>query len=235
MSNKSSVDEGKGSSTSAAEVEAAAFDHEGGGLDDHDRLLARLGRSEEHDQRVAFHEADHLVSARLFGHPLGGATVDPGPGYEGRVWGATHMEAFAEGRGDASDVREALASAMPQAGDDVSSVSDVFANVYGHCIELMAGRAAERMLLNGEAPIPTDDLRQARELATLICKSEEATTAFLAHCDFAARDLLMPFGDVVIVVGAADVPAPMVLSCPAIFNAGPFTLHCVRQAMARSC
>jgi hypothetical protein len=31
---------------------------------------------------------------------------------------------------------------MPQAGEDHSAVSDVFGNVYSHCIELMAGRAA---------------------------------------------------------------------------------------------
>ena len=43
---------------------------------------------------------------------------------------------------------------------------------------------------------PVDDLRQARELAMLICSSEDAET-FIAHCDVAERDLLMPFGDVV--------------------------------------
>lgn len=42
-----------------------------------------------------------------------------------------------------------------------------------------------------------DDLRQARELAMLICSSEDAVETFIAHCDVAARDLLMPFGDVV--------------------------------------
>lgn len=47
-----------------------------------------------------------MVVARLLGHPLGGATVDPGSGYEGRLWGEGHEEAFAEGRGDASNVRE---------------------------------------------------------------------------------------------------------------------------------
>jgi hypothetical protein len=39
--------------------------------------------------RVATHEAGHVVGARLLGHEVGGATVDPGPGYEGRVWGRT--------------------------------------------------------------------------------------------------------------------------------------------------
>jgi hypothetical protein len=43
-------------------------------------------------------------------------------------------------------------------------------------------------------------MRQARELALLICKSEEAIETFIAHCDIAARDLLMPYGDVVMVL-----------------------------------
>jgi hypothetical protein len=173
----------------------------GGGpeeVDEYDQLLAALGRSEEHDHRIAVHEAGHAVAARLLGHPLGGATVDPGPGYEGRIWGERYVEAFSQGRGDASDVRGALAPMMPKAGEDRSSVSDVFGNVYAHCIELMAGRAAERMLLEDEPAPPGDDIRQARELAMLICSSEEAIETFIAHCDIGARDLLLPYGDVVI-------------------------------------
>jgi len=87
---------------------------------------------------------------------------------------------------------------MPKPGEDRSSVSDVFGNVHDHCIEVMAGRTAERMLLEREPATPVDDLRQARELAMLICSSEDAIETFIAHCDVAARDLLMPHGDVVI-------------------------------------
>jgi hypothetical protein len=54
------------------------------------------------------------------------------------------------------------------------------------------------MLLRDRDPEPpADDLRQARELALLICRSEEAIETFVAHCVIAARDLLMPYGDVV--------------------------------------
>jgi hypothetical protein len=166
--------------------------------DEYDELLASLGRTEEQDHRIAVHEAGHAVCARLLGHALGGATVDPGPGYEGRVWSERHVEAFVEGRGDASDVREALAPLMPNAGEDHSVVADILGNSYTQVIELIAGRAAERMLLDGEPASPVDDLRQARELALLFCKSEEAIETFVAHCDVAARDLLMPYGDVVI-------------------------------------
>ena len=110
-------------------------------IDEYDELLASLGRTREQDMRIAVHEAGHAVCARVLGHALGGATVDPGPCYEGRVWGEGHVEAFAEGRGDASDVREALAPLMPNAGEDHSSFSDIFGNTYAQVIELMAGRA----------------------------------------------------------------------------------------------
>src|SRR5690242_7487806 len=53
--------------------------------DEYDELLATLGRTFDQDVRIAIHEAGHAVAARLLGHPLGGATVNPGTGYEGRV------------------------------------------------------------------------------------------------------------------------------------------------------
>ena len=89
---------------------------------------------------------------------------------------------------------------MPQAGEDRRPVADVFGQMYAHCIELMAGRAAEGILLDGEPVVPADDLRQARELALLVCSSESAIETFIAHCDVAARDLLMPHCDSVIVL-----------------------------------
>jgi hypothetical protein len=41
-----------------------------------------------------------------------------------------------------------------EAGEDSGAVADVFGNVYAQCIELMAGRAAERMLLDAEPVLP---------------------------------------------------------------------------------
>ncbi|UPK38303.1 hypothetical protein IVB18_14285 [Bradyrhizobium sp. 186] len=174
----------------------------GGGLDEeideYDELLASLGRTYDEDVRIAVHESGHAVCARLLGHEVGGVTVNPDAtrGYEGLCWGVSHTEAFEKGGGDASDVREALAPVMPEPGEDRRSVSDVYASVYSQCVELMAGRAAEAMLLSDRDPEPpADDLRQARELALLFCKSEQAIETFIAHCDVAARDLLLPHRD----------------------------------------
>jgi len=119
--------------------------------------------------------------------------VNPANGYEGLCWGVGHTQAFAQGRGEASNVREVLAPLMPKPGEDRSAVSDVFGNVHAQCVELMAGRAAERMLLEGEPAPPVDDLRQARELAMLF-----SIKTFIAHCDVSASDLLYPYDDVVI-------------------------------------
>ena len=193
--------------TSLAEAEAAACvgvgtTDNGSGLDEeadeYDELLAALGRTEDDDQRIAVHEAGHAVAARLLGHEVGGVTVNPANGYEGLCWSVGHTQAFAQGRGEASNVREVLAPLMPKPGEDRSAVSDVFGNVHAQCVELMAGRAAERMLLEGEPAPPVDDLRQARELAMLFCRSEEAIKTFIAHCDVSASDLLYPYDDVVI-------------------------------------
>jgi hypothetical protein len=183
----------------AACVRVGNADNGGGHqeVDEYDQLLAALGRTEDEDERIAVHEAGHAVVARLLGNEVGGVTVTPANGYEGLCWGVGHTQAFAQGRGDASDVREVLAPLMAKPGEDRSSVSDVFANVHAQCIELMAGRAAERMLLEGEPAPPAGDLRQSRELSLLICTSEAAIATFIAHCDVAAGDLLLPYGDVV--------------------------------------
>lgn len=189
-----------GGTGAAAGVEVS--DDHGSGPDenDYDKLLASIGRTYEDDIRIAAHESGHALCARLLGNSVGGVTVNPDPvrRSEGMCWGIGHAEAFATGGCDASDVRDALAAEMPQDGEDRSGVVDIFANAYAHCIELMAGRAAERILLDDEPAPPADDLRQARELALLFCRSEKAVGSFVAHCEIAARDLLMPHGDVLI-------------------------------------
>jgi hypothetical protein len=165
-------------------------------VDEYDTLLASLGRSEEHDQRVAIHELGHLFINRLTGKSsIDEVTINPGDGYDGLCRGA-RREAFVSGGAigvDARDIRELLQPLMPLEGEDRSAKADVFQSVLDAVTEMMAGEVAEKMLLDGEPTSSGDDRRQARELAALICKTTPAIDRFILLCEQQAYDLLSPY------------------------------------------
>jgi hypothetical protein len=99
--------------------------------------------------------------------------------------GVTDIDAI-----DASDIRKILQPLMPKAGEDRSEKADVYQSVLDAVTELMAGKVAEKMLLEGEASFAADDRRQAAELAALICKTPQAIEAFIVFSERQALDLL---------------------------------------------
>jgi hypothetical protein len=84
-----------------------------------------------------------------------------------------------------------IAPVMPLPGEDHSSTSDVVQSVLDTVTELMAGEVGERLVL-GSADPARDDHRQARELASLIAKSEAGVDQFIAFYEQQATDLLAP-------------------------------------------
>jgi hypothetical protein len=122
-----------------------------------------------------------------------GVTVTPSAEYEGMVWGA-RREAFKGRVIGACDVRKMLQPTMPQAGEDIGSIADVCARVYGECVELDAGRIGEEILHGSAGTGFAHDYRQACELAALSCKTEEAIDLFIAHRKIASCDPLQPYG-----------------------------------------
>jgi hypothetical protein len=171
----------------------------GGGheeVDEYDELLAVLGRTEEHDQRVAIHELGHVFVNRLIGNcSISEVTITPGDGYDGLCRGARRA-AFVTGGAigvDARVIREVLQPLMPREGEDRRDKADVFQSVLDAVTELMAGEVAEKMLLDGEPTSSGDDRRQAQELAALICKTGPATDRFILLCEQQAYDLLSPY------------------------------------------
>jgi hypothetical protein len=178
--------------------------------DDHDaaylQLLAEIDRTEEQDARVCSHEASHAIARILQGrggteHSDWSVTVTPTAEYEGAVLGSKRREAFKTRVTDASDIRKALQPTMPQPGEDVCAASDIFSNVYAEIVEMVSGRVGEELLHGSASAGFADDYRQARELAALFCRTEEAIDSFIGHCEIAARDLLMPFGYLIINLG----------------------------------
>jgi len=166
--------------------------------DEHDPYLehlAKLGRSEDDDLRISIHESGHAIAARLLGHPLGGATVDPDPNgrWGGLVWGPCHSVAFSEGddADDLPEICEKLRTLMPQDGEPRGDAANIYLHALNRCIELAAASVAERMLLPGE-PVPSVSDEQAVELASLCCRSAEAVERFLALAEQQAHDLIYP-------------------------------------------
>jgi hypothetical protein len=159
-----------------------------------------LGRTEEHDQRVAIHELGHILVNRLIGNSsIDEVTINPGDGHDG-LCRCARRAAFVSGGAtgvDARDVREVLQPLMPREGEDRSNMDDVFQSVLDAVTEMMAGEVAEKMLLDGEPTSTGDDRRQARELAALICKTPFAIDRFILFCEQQARDLLAPYVPVV--------------------------------------
>jgi hypothetical protein len=178
---------------------------DGGGpeeVDEYDVLLAALGRTFDDDVRIAVHEAGHAVAARLLGHPLGGATIDPDPDgkFGGLVWGPRHSVAYGKDHDgdDVPDLCDKLRTLMPQDGEPRGDAADVYLHALNRCIELVAASVAERMLLAGE-PVPSvSDGKHTIKYASLVCRSPEAAERFIRLCETMADDLLRPHGDVLI-------------------------------------
>lgn len=197
--------------TAFAGTEAAASvgmgnTDDGSGLDEetdeYDELLAAIGRSEDEDQRICCHESGHAIAARLLGHPLGGATVDPDPNgkFGGLVWGPRHSVAFGkdDDRDDVPEICDKLRDQMPQDGEPRSDAADVYLHALNRCIELVAASVAERMLLEGEPAPSVSDVEHTIKYASLVCRSPEAAQRFIRLCETMADDLLRPYGYVLI-------------------------------------
>jgi hypothetical protein len=176
----------------------------GGGheeVDEYDELLAGFGRTEEEDERISVHEAGHAICARILGHPLGGATVNPDPNgkYGGLVWGPRHSAAYGkdDDPDDVPELCDKLGALMPKDGEARSDAADIYLHALNRCIELAAAAVAERMLLPGN-PVPSvSDIEQAVGLASLCCKSPQAVERFLAFCEQQAHDLLYPHAPII--------------------------------------
>lgn len=171
--------------------------------DAYHKMLTLLGRSEDDDQRIAIHEAGHAVAARVLGHPLGGATIDPDPNgkFGGRVWGPEHVASFGNDSEDddpVPDLCSKLRDMMPKDGEPRADAADVYLHALNRCIELTAAGVAEGMFLPGDAVPSVSDVEHTIQYASLVCRSPEAAEKFINLAEAMAEDLLRPYGAVVI-------------------------------------
>lgn len=155
------------------------------------------GQTFNRDFRCAVHEIGHLLLARLLGDSVDGVTIDPGPGYDGQVWGPWSFKAFTSGDVDAAQIRAVLQPSMPCQGEDHSPAANIALQVTNQVLQFMGGRAAEKLVLRGRPWPSMSDYNQARELAAIVCGSPKSIERFLKFCEQQAEDLLKPHLDLI--------------------------------------
>lgn len=166
-------------------------------------LLAKLGRARAQDAQVIGHELGHYKINQIINgkSKISLVSVTPSDSYEGICRGGDRSAAFVFDKPiDASDIRKLLEPSMPRAGEDRGDKADIFQSVFDAVTELMAGEAAEELLM-GNACFASDDRRQAKEMAALIgVSSSQAVDKFISFCLQHARDLLAPHVPVLVLL-----------------------------------
>jgi hypothetical protein len=166
--------------------------------------------------RVGCHEAGHITASRFLDLEVAGATVAEGPGYSGLTW-APGSKRARRGKAAFDDdddvtavavrVADKISKSMPGPGEPRSD--DVFAAVQAETINLVAGGAAEMVVL-GDAPpqFIASDMRSANTVAGIICHTPASRAAFIEHCYQEALAIIEQNKSVVLALARALIDHP---------------------------
>jgi hypothetical protein len=174
---------------------------EGAGVADHDCL----GDARSPD-RVACHEAGHILVFRYFDFPVAGATVTPGPGYDGLTWHSDSAAARSNTEYEPSDFATKIAERIlrgvhgPGEEPDASIIGDVLTQLAG----LVGSCAAEAVVFEDKPPLLiVSDVRAAHALARIICRNEQSRAALIEHAYQEAFGLLQEHKPILLALATA--------------------------------
>jgi hypothetical protein len=163
-------------------------------------------RTKADDERIALHEASHCLSGLVLFGPdsLGGSTIVPSEKFGGITWGPTNSAEFGSTDDVPVDLCEAMRAPMPDDGEPIIAVSEIHAHVRGRCVDLLSGSEGERLLCADGPPWhAASDAVQARNLASIICSSNEAIELYLDFCRAEAATLVAKHSASIRAVAAA--------------------------------
>jgi len=162
--------------------------------------------------RVGCHEGGHITASRFLDLEVAGSTLVEGPDYSGLTW---HSGSKRARRGKAAGdviavavrVADKISRSQPGPGEPRSDV--VFAAVQAEVINLMAGAAAEMVLL-GDAPpqFIASDMQSANAVAGIICRTPGSRASFIEHCYQEALAIIEQNKPVVLALARALIGHP---------------------------
>jgi hypothetical protein len=129
--------------------------------------------------------------SRYFALPIASATIIPGKYFSGRVLApGADPEASPEAEiAVAEALCEQAQSLMPAPGESQDDAAPWIVHVRARCIELLAGREAERIAFGTAALSSETDIALARIFAASIC-APGAIDTYLGYAGSEAREIL---------------------------------------------
>jgi hypothetical protein len=139
----------------------------------------------------------------ISGQPLGGATVNPGEGFAGRVWGEQSHIAELSGV-NVFNLCLVIDEHLPKPGEPNACLADVFLDSFNRCVGIVAGSVGEKLFLPDGQPWPAaSDEMKADAYTGLLCKSEVGARHLRLACEAEAERILIENEDVVMALAAA--------------------------------
>jgi hypothetical protein len=161
------------------------------------------GRTDAFDRQLAIHEASHAVVMRyVSAQQLEGATVEPGEGFAGRVWGQKSHIAELSGI-NVHNLTVVIADHLPKPGQSNAPFADVFLDAFNRCLGVVAGSVGEKLFApEGELCVAISDEMKAEAYCKLICKSDVAASYLRLACEAEAGRILLENEDAVMALAA---------------------------------
>jgi len=125
----------------------------------------------------------------------------PSETFSGRTWGPTNAAATED---VPVNLCERMRELMPDDGEPIIDAAEIHAHVRGRCVDLLSGSEGERLLCADGPPwFAESDLAQARNLASIICSSNERIELYLDFCRVEAAALVAKHSASIRAVAAA--------------------------------
>ena len=179
-----------------------ASDQPGGGERPKLALSHLAERTPEMDFRIALHESGHILCGKVFGFPVGLATIVASGGYGGMVSANADQSLYTPEH--VAELCEKVRPLMPAIGEPRADVAEFHAHAHFRTVELLAGTESERLFFADDAPLRAEhDLQEARSFAGIICTSPASVDAFIEYGRAEARAILTDHQHVVALLAHA--------------------------------
>ena len=168
------------------------------------------GRRSPTRQRVAIHEAAHVLVARALNQPIAGATIVASDGLDGCVWPSDRTDPRSapvkESYRELEELHRTACRLMPRLGENLHDAADWFVGTYESAVHRVAGLEAEcleGLEDGGSGSSAAMDYKLAADRVLTICVSPSSVEHFINFARSEAAAILKTYRPVLRALAAA--------------------------------